>query len=141
MFQSRFDPMSNSETDRIAHFTYLAQCVCDLIAIPAEVVSRKFREYHTMTSKESQEKSKAIGLALDKCLMGGTYNKEKDLTTKIQEAREARKKRWEQDKKALEAGPAGEQEQPENKGVGVTFDAAVPEVGDSPSRNGAGDGI
>ncbi|CAD7958568.1 unnamed protein product [Amoebophrya sp. A25] len=78
-FQTRFDPRASNDTDRISYFTYLAQSTCDLIAIPTDVVSRTYREYHPEHMQSSAKHCAHLVRMLEKCIGSGEYrHKEHD---------------------------------------------------------------
>ncbi|CAD7933386.1 unnamed protein product [Amoebophrya sp. A120] len=91
-FQTRFDPRASNDADRISYFTYLAQSTCELIAIPTDVVSGTYREYHPEHMKASARRCTELVQNLERCIGSGEYpHEEPDLQNEMVKRRATNK--------------------------------------------------
>jgi hypothetical protein len=51
----------------------VAQTVCDLIAVPIDILIKKFREFHHESLENAWKKSRRLVSDLDQCLASGMY--------------------------------------------------------------------
>jgi hypothetical protein len=70
-----------NEEDKIAYFTYVAQTSCDLVAIPIDVVVRRFRSYSVEVTRDAEKKSARICTQLDMCMLSGEYEERGERNT------------------------------------------------------------
>eukprot|EP00392_Amoebophrya_sp_AT5.2_P008355 g8376.t1 len=83
-FQTRFDPRVSNDADRISYFTYIAQTTSELIAIPTDVVSRTYREYHPEHMQASARHCSTLVNYLERCIGSGEFmHEEPDLTNEV----------------------------------------------------------